>query len=298
MWIFLGLISAAFLGVYDIAKKWSLNDNAVIPVLFFATLSGMMMFAPLLLFSAFHPEAVPSGWYIAAPSTLAHLHYFLKAVIVGTSWILAYFALKNLPITIVTPIRATSPLWTLIGAMLIFDENFTAMQWAGIIVTLTFYYVFALIGKKEGIHFRNNRWIYMIILATIIGAASSLYDKYLIARYDRLAVQAWFSVYLVIFYVPVLLFIWFPSRKRHTKFQWRHSIILIGVFLIIADFAYFYALTFEGSSIAIISSLRRSSVVISFLIGAMVFRDKNVKSKWLALIGILAGALLIYLGSE
>ena len=213
MWILLGLVSSFFLGIYDVSKKWSLNDNAVIPVLFFATLSGSMIFLPSFVASHIAPDdSNEHFWFIPLQSHTAHVHFMLKAIIVGTSWILAYFSLKNLPITIVTPVRASSPIWTLIGAVLIFNEQFSILQWAGIIVTISFYFVFALAGKKEGIHFSRNKWIYMIFLATLIGAGSSLYDKYLLERYDRLAVQAWFSVYLVLFYLPIILLIWYPRR--------------------------------------------------------------------------------------
>ncbi len=298
MWIILSLISSVFLGIYDVAKKWSLEKNAVIPVLFFASVSGMILFVPFMALSSFAPDF--SGeywWYIPEQIFTAHIHFFLKAVIVGTSWILAYFSLKNLPITIVTPIRASSPLWTLIGALILFGERFSLLQWVGVIITLTSYYIFALVGRREGIHFSRNKWIYMIVLATIIGAASSLYDKYLIARYDRLAVQAWFSVYLVVFYIPILLFLWYPARKRNTPFQWRHSIIMIGVLLVIADFAYFHALSYAESLIGIVASLRRTSVVVSFFVGAIIFKDKNVGAKKYVLAGILIGVLLIYWGS-
>ena len=299
MWVILGLISSFFLGMYDVSKKWSLNTNAVIPVLFFATVTGMMLFVPFLFASSFAPHfAKGYSWYIPEQNLLAHAHFFLKAIIVGTSWILAYFAMKNLPITIVGPIRASSPLWTLIGAVMIFNEHFTMMQWAGIIVTLSSYYAFALVGKREGIHFNNNKWVYMIVLATIIGAGSTLYDKYLISRYDRLAVQSWFSIYLVVFYIPILLFLWYPARKKNTPFQWRYSIMLIGLFLILADYAYFYALSFSDSLIGVLASLRRGSVVISFFVGAMIFKDKNIRSKKFILAGILIGILLIYWGSN
>ena len=96
MWILLGLVSSFFLGIYDVSKKWSLNDNAVIPVLFFATLSGMMIFLPLLISSTLIEPSASSSWYIPEQTLTAHLHFFLKAIIVGTSWLLAYFALKNL----------------------------------------------------------------------------------------------------------------------------------------------------------------------------------------------------------
>jgi transporter family protein len=298
MWILLGLVSSIFLGIYDISKKWSLNNNAVIPVLFFATLSGAVIFTPLLITSLMAPELSDNfPWYIPSQDNTAHMHFVLKAIIVGSSWIMAYFALKNLPITIVTPIRASSPIWTLAGAVIIFDEQFTLLQWVGIAITLVFYYLFALAGRKEGIDFKSNQCIFLIIAATVVGAISSLYDKFLLARYDRLAVQAWFSIYLVVFYLPIMMLLWYPRRKKTTPFKWKNSIILIGIFLIIADFAYFYALSYSDSLVGIIAALRRSSVVVSFLIGAMIFRDKNVRAKWYILLGILAGVLLIYWGS-
>ena len=46
-----------------------------------------------------------------------------------------------------------------------------------------------------------------------------------------------------------------------------------------ADFAYFYALSLPGAMISIVSMVRRGSVLVSFLCGALLFREKNIKSK-------------------
>ncbi len=175
MWITLGIISSLFLGSYDIFKKWSLNDNAVIPVLFIATLSGAVIFLPLVVMSWSFPDfSSQQMWYLPPQSMHAHLLFLAKSLLVGTSWILAYFALKNHPITIVTPIRASAPLWTLLGALFIYGERFNLWQWSGIMITLGSYYLFSLASLKEGIVFKNNKWIVLVFLATILGAASSL----------------------------------------------------------------------------------------------------------------------------
>lgn len=299
MWVALAVVSSVFLGVYDVFKKLSLKDNAVLPALFFASLTGAVMFAPLIILSQLLPElASGKTWHIPPVDSLAHMLFFIKAVIVSSSWIFAYFAIKHLPITIATPIRASAPLWVLIGAIVLFGERLRPLQWVGLIVTFGFYYLFATAGKKEGIIFQRNKWIYFMIIATLIAAGSSLYDKYLTARYDRLALQAWFSVYLVVALAPVLAFFWYPNRKKYTPFQWKYSIPLIGVTLILADFVYFYALSIPGSLVAIISILRRASVLTSFVLGSLVFREeKNKILKGAILIGIVAGILLIMLGS-
>jgi len=297
MWILLALLSSFFLGFYDVAKKTSLKENAVIPVLFFASAAGALIFIPLIILSQLN--IIPEASMVYVPSIAAKTHFliFLKSMLVGASWYFAYVALKYLPLTIVTPIRATGPLWTLIGALIIYKEEYTIWQWLGIITILIFFYIFSLAGLKEGISFKRNKWIYAIIIATMLGACSGLYDKYLLANFQPMAVQPWFSIYLIPVFLPFLLFIWFPKRKSSSPFVWRHTIILIGVLLTFADFAYFKALAYNDSLIAIISVLRRTSVIIAFIAGAIIFKEINIKRKAFALLGILAGVLMIALGS-
>lgn len=298
MWILLAFISSLLLGFYDAAKKVSLRDNAVIPVLFFACVAGAVIFAPLIVLSA-ADNSVLEGTMLYVPHYPAyqHLYFVLKSIIVGSSWILAYFALRNLPLTIVTPIRSTGPLWTLAGSMAIFGERLTTLQWAGFFVALVFFYIFSLAGQREGFKFRQNKWLAYMFLSTVFGSISSLYDKYLIDRFDKMAIQAWFAVYMVLVMLPVMLLLWYPKRKEYFPFEWRNSILVIGLLLSLADFAYFYALSIDGSLIAIVSIFRRSSVLISFTLGAWVFHEPNIRQKGLALLGIVAGLALIAWGS-
>ncbi len=297
MWIALGLLSCLFLGFYDIAKKTSLKNNAVIPVLFFASATSALIFAPIILLS--HYNFIDQSSIFFVPKTTPTLHglVFLKSMLVGSSWIFAYFALKNLPITIVTPIRATGPVWTLIGALIIFGETYNLWQWIGIATVMVCFYFFSLAGKREGINFKNNKWIAFITIATLLGSISTLYDKFLINNYDRMAVQAWFSVYMIPVFLPFLAILWYPRRKKITPFNWRPTIPLIGILLTIADFAYFYSLTYDGALITILSVLRRTSVLISFTVGAILFNETNLKRKAIALAGIFAGVLIIVFGS-
>jgi Predicted membrane protein len=298
VWVLLAVVSAILLGVYDIFKKVSLRENAVLPVLFFSTLTTALVFLPFLLISSSHPEFAGNFWYVKPQPAQAHLFFFLKSIIVGSSWVLAYFAVKNLPITIASPIRSSGPLWTLLGAILIFGERMNTLQWIGVLVTMGFYYLFSLSGKKEGISFRSNKWVFFMTLATIIGSISGLYDKFLVAHFDKIAIQCWASMYMVPIMASLLFFIWFPNRKKYAPFQWRYSIILIGLTLTVADFAYFWSLSIPGSLIAIVSTVRRSSVIVSFTLGAIILNEKNIKYKALVLLGILAGIGLIILGGR
>jgi bacterial/archaeal transporter family protein len=298
MWVIAGLISSFILGIYDLFKKKALVNNQVMPVLFLASLTSASIFLPLILISsATGPVKAGSVWYVHPVSSVEHLLIFLKSVLVGTSWVLSYFALRHLPITIVTPIRASSPLWTLVGALIIFGERLTPFQWLGVSVTIVSYYLFSLAGKREGISFRKNKWVLFIFLATLAGAASGLYDKYLITNIDRVSVQAWFSVYLIPLLLPLTIITWHRNRRNNIPFHWKPAIPLIGVALTLSDYIYFYALSFDDSLISVLAVLRRSSVLISFTAGAFLFREINLTSKSIVLAGILAGVIFIILGS-
>ncbi|WP_430821446.1 EamA family transporter [Carboxylicivirga caseinilyticus] len=297
MWFLYAIVSALFLGIYDVLKKVSVNDNAVFPVLLVSTMSSAFLFLPVFILS--NNGILNEGDLLFIPHAdgKTHLFIFAKAVLVLTSWIFSFFALKHLPLTVVSPIRATGPLWTLIGAILIFGEQLNMLQWIGLIITLAFFYLFSTIGKLEGLSLKNNKWFWFIILATLTGAASGLYDKYLMTNLDRMAVQSWFSVYQALLMVPIVYLVWYPQRSKHSPFKFRWSIPLVGIMLVIADFAYFYALSNPEALISVISALRRGSVIIAFVFGAILFKEKNIKQKAIYLTGILTGILLLLLGS-
>ena len=298
MWMYLGLISSWLLGLYDVCKKHALSHNAVMPVLFFSVVFGFMPMPFFLAASRLAPELMQQAHCFVPVATLSeHLHIFIKAVIVSASWILAYFAMKHLPISIVTPIRASGPVWTLIGAILLFHERPLPMQWAGMVVILTAYYAFSLIGQKEGVVFHRSRWILCIFLATFIGTLSTLYDKYLLQQlgYTPMLVQFWFAFYNVVLLGLFTAIFWWPRRSAFTRFRWRWSIPFIGLLLTASDFVYFNAVRDPDALIAILSLLRRSSVVVSFAVGVFIFGDVNRRYKAWALAGVLAGVLLIVL---
>ncbi len=299
MWLLLAFFSAVLLGFYDVCKKKSLENNAVLIVLFLNTLFSSLIFLPLILGSLSSSSPLV-GTLLEVPvqPLSAHGYVLVKSGIVLSSWIFGYYGMKHLPLTIVGPINATRPVMVLVGAMLLFGERLNALQWIGVLLAIFSFFMLSRSGKKEGIDFKHNKWIYFVVLAAIMGAISGLYDKFLMQRLNPLFVQSWFTLYQVFLMGPILLLIWWPQRRKTTPFQWRWSILLISLFLSAADFAYFYALSLEGALISVISMVRRGSVVVSFLFGALLFKEKNLKSKALDLLFVLIGLFFLYIGSK
>lgn len=305
MWLLLAFLSAALLGFYDSFKKKSLDNNAVIPVLFLNTLFSSLIFIPFIVLSATTDKLDGTIFHVASGGWETHKYIILKSLIVLSSWIFGYFGMKHLPLTIVGPINATRPVMVLVGAFIVFGERLNIYQWTGVALAVASFFMLSRSGKKEGIDFKHNRWIYFIVLAALLGAVSGLYDKYLMAPVghggvglDRMIVQSWYNIYQFIMMGIMLIVLWLPNAKHSTPFRWDWCIILISIFLSAADFVYFYALSLPGAMISIVSMIRRGSVVVSFLFGAVLLHEKNLKSKVVDLILVLLGMLFLYIGSN
>lgn len=305
MWLLMAFVSAALLGFYDVFKKKALSGNAVLPVLFLNTLICSLLFLPFIIISATSSAFNDSTFYVPVCGWEFHKYVVLKSVIVLLSWLFGYFAMKHLPLTIVGPINATRPVMVLLGAILVFGETLNVYQWIGVLLAVVSFFLLSRSGKKEGLDFSHNKWIFFLILAALFGAVSGLYDKYLMASPDnggaglpRMFVQSWYNIYQCVMMGCMLILIWWPLRHRTTPFRWHWSIIFISIFLSAADFIYFYSLSLPDAMISIVSMVRRGSVIVSFFFGALFFHEKNLKGKVVDLLFVLLGMIFLYIGSR
>ena len=308
MWLILAFVSAALLGLYDTSKKASLKDNAVLPVLLLNTIFSTFLTLPFLV-----DYTMGTGWFsgtifdtdpydLALPEEVgpvgnAHLLVVIKAFLVLSSWICGYFGLKHLPLTIVGPINATRPVLVLLGALLIFGERLNILQWTGVLLALASIFLMSRAGKKEDIDFKSNKWIWCVAAATLMGAVSGLYDKFIMKSLSPMFVQSWFNFYQMIIMLLVCGLLWYPSRHKTTPFRWSWAIPLISLFICMADFAYYTSLNQPDSMISVVSLVRRSSVIVSFICAAVLFRERNLRAKALDLLIILIGMLFIWIGT-
>jgi drug/metabolite transporter (DMT)-like permease len=304
-WLLLAFMSAALLGCYDSFKKEALSGNAVIPVLLLNTFFSSLIFLPFIVLSASGHLPADNLFHVASGGWEVHRYVVLKALIVLSSWVLGYFGMKHLPLTIVGPINATRPVMVLVGALLVFGERLNVWQWIGVMLAVISFLMLSHSGKKEGIDFRRDHWIWMIVGAAALGAVSGLYDKYLMASpengglgLDRMLVQSWYNIYQCGMMLVMLLLLWWPKHHQTTPFHWHWAILGVSLFLSTADFLYFYSLSLPGAMISIVSMIRRGSVVVSFLFGAAFFHEKNLKAKAVDLALVLLGMVFLYIGSS
>lgn len=314
MWVLLAILSALCLGFYDVSKKRALQQGDVLTVLAGSVcISALVLCLPLLL-SRLSPEMVEgSMFFVPKIGARGHLLIFLKSCIVLSSWVFAYISVKYLPLSVVSPMQATRPMWTLVGAMLIFGERLNSWQWAGVVCALGSIFLFSLTAKAHPTtsdktptkgNNTTRKYYLCLLLAILIGASSGLYDKYMMRHYDHNAVQVYYTVYQAL----MMLVIWLCNRwkTRHetksTPLPLLHRRLLlpvacISLFLVLSDYVYMLALSDPSSMIAVVSTIRRGGTIIPFLYGILILREPNAGKKIACLTGVAIGLLCLALGS-
>lgn len=165
MWILFAVISSLSLGFYDVFKKMALDKNNVFTVLFLNTVFCILFMSPVLIYTLNDM----TGNFV---KPVSHLYLFIKALVVTSSWLLGYYAIKHLPLTIQGSINAMRPVLILAGAIIIFDERPNLLQWTGIVLGFISLVWIGFIGHCEGYSFKNNRWLWTGLLSVVLCAVA------------------------------------------------------------------------------------------------------------------------------
>ncbi|MCR5014076.1 MAG: DMT family transporter [Bacteroidales bacterium] len=299
MWVTLSLVSAFFLGLYDIFKKKTVVGNAIIPVLFYSTMVSALIFLPLILLSRFRPELFSEGFwnhfYVEPLTAKQHLLVFGKTALILVSWMFSYSAMKHLPITVVGPVNQLRPAISLVLLFLIFQEHLVWTQWTGVALALVSFYLMNRSGELEGIHFKTNKWVYMLLASAVLVALSGVYDKFLLSKetISPATIQAWYTVYDFMMMAVLLFVVWYPQREKQ-PFEWRWGIVAMAVFVSIADVIYLSGLNQEAAVVVLIPLILYGvRLVVSFVYGAVFFKEENIRSKLLPLMMVLAALVFM-----
>ena len=298
MWLWAAVGSAILLGFYDVFKKDASSHNGVLHILLHATALSTLFLMPFILSSLFG-WGIGNGTVFEMQRGTAHEHLlvFVKAMIVSVSWITGLMGLKNLPITTAGTIKASRPVFVLLGSILIFGERLNLWQWVAIIIAMFALWLLGYTSKKEGVDFARNKWIFCMWVAVFTGVISALMDKHLMASMKPMFVQSWCNFYIVLIMAVIVLAGRFGHSKYYQPYHHDWAVWLIAIFITASDFLYFLSLSSPGSMLSVVSMLRRSSVIITFICGALFFKEKNLRSKGIAML-ILLGAMAILVFSS
>ena len=304
MWVLLAVFSAILLGTYDVAKKQALRKNGTFAVLLVATALSTLFVSPFLRIGPAQD----------------HLKLALKAVLVTASWVSGMEGLKRLPLTTVSTIKGSRPVFVVLFSIILFGERLNWMQWLGIAIVLGALYMLGFTSRRDAsAQVRKTGFIWMGI-SVLTGVASALYDKYIMKGMEPMFVQSWTNLFITIILALCVLVKRLVVSGRagrassdrlrprsrewegalpasSDKFRWDWTLVLVAVLITGADALYFFALKQPDALLSIISVVRRASVLVTFVLGAIIFHEGNIRAKGLNMLLMAAGVVLLLIGS-
>lgn len=288
------LIAGIFLGTWDILKKIALKDEDVTSVL---TAYSILSFV-LVCYEMKNAVLIDGGTILLLG---------LKSLIIYVGWHLMFLAIQNLPISVITPFNTVTPLFSIILGILVLGEVLKPMQWVGIAIMFIAYYFISKVGKVEVTHIFRNKYFYYMVIGSIFNAITSLIDKIAIGQVTATItaqgldgdltssiVQVWFLFFMMIFYGITYLGRKYV-KKENLKLKWNWSILGMSICIILADRIYFAGLNMPNTPISIAMPLRSISIVVSVLIGGLIFKEPNLKKKVLCTGILILGILMLFL---
>ncbi len=298
MWLWAAIGSAILLGIYDVFKKQASTRNDVLHILLYVTALSTLILSPFVLTSAFGWHWLENTSFNASPGSLRdHLLVILKAFVVTISWVTGLMGLKHLPITTAGTIKTSRPVFVLLGSILIFGERLNPWQWVAVLVAFVALWLLGHTSRREGFDFVRNRWVICMWVSVVSGVASALLDKHLMASMQPMFVQGWCNFYITLILAITLLVVKYSGSPYYKPYKHDWLILVIALFITWSDFLYFLSLSGEGAMLSVVSILRRSSVIITFICGALFFKEKNLRSKGLALLILLVSMVILVLAS-
>jgi transporter family protein len=287
-WILQAMLAGLIIGLYDFWTKKAMVNHSVANVVLGSSLAGALCWMP-----AFHPaiRGYPIHVDVARLSWTAHTMLLAKAAAMTASWFFAYAAVRALPMSISGGIRASGPVWTLAAGALAFGERLTPAQLLCVLTSVLAYYLLAAVGRQEGIQFLRSRAIAFMLVATLISSLTTVFDKYAIQglRMPMSDTQAWTALYRLICAGAC----WLALRRHRDIPRPRMSlyVVLVGVSWVAGEYAYFMALTDPDASVTYLSVFRRLSLVVGFVLSALLLNEKQLARKSVVVLMLLASTV-------
>ena len=282
MWLWLSLGSALLLGFYDIAKKQALKRNGVYWILLCSTALTTLFLCPFLT-----PGPI-----------LDHLYLVFKAMLVSVSWVSGLKAMECLPLTTVSTIKASRPMFVVVFSIILFGEKLNLTQWLGVVLVMTALVLSSRSKRHDTDRQTSVKGVSYLIISVLSGAGSALWDKMILQQMEPMFVQSWTNLYVTLLLGLIQLVRYLSDKQDFERLTWDWRLLVIAVLITVADALYFFAVKEPNAMLSIVSTIRRTSVIVTFVGGALLLKEGKIRDKALDLALMLVGVALLLGGSS
>lgn len=289
MWVVFALISAFTLATSDALTKKALKDSNEYLVAWFRFFFSL----PLLLII----------WlFVPVPELDAEFYKaFALLVPLETVTIVLYIkALRLSPLSLTLPFLALTPVFLIFISYLILGEKVTFRGGAGIFLIAVGSYTLNIREIKKGIFepFRSiskEKGSIMMIGVAVIYSLTASFGKVAIEHSSPLFFAVTYFMALTVFFAPIAF--WMGRKELGVFFRDKQfrKLVLPGVFF--AVMAATHMLAMNLTKVAYMISVKRLSLIIGIMYGYFLFREENIKERFLGAVLMLIGFVMVVTAS-
>lgn len=284
IWIILVLIYGIIKGLREVLKKKALGRNSILEVLFFYTLISFLLLLPTIPGVG---GVVPGDYFYIA----------LKSLIIFIAWLSGFYAISKLPIGVYGILDAARVLFSTLFGIVVLREDIKSGTVLGFVLVVTGILLLKsrrISGAAAGERDEKVpvKIVLCALLSCLLNALSGLMDKLLMStgRINDTQLQFWYMLFLTVFY---LVYILVTRTKINIKSSVSNVYIwLLAIFFVIADKCLFIANSYAESSVAVMTLLKQSGIIVTIICGRIIFKEKRTLHKLICAALILAGITL------
>tara|TARA_B100000683_G_scaffold107178_1_gene105435 strand:+ start:508 stop:1335 length:828 start_codon:yes stop_codon:yes gene_type:complete len=247
-----------------VSVKFLSKDLPPTQAVFFRYLFGLILILPLIRLQ-----------FKKSIKKIPILKHGLRGVVHGLAVVLWFFSVANIPMADVTAINYLTPIFTTIGAILIFKEAITFNRIFALILSV----IGAMLILKPGYEVLSNGKIAQL-LSTIFFAISYLIAKNLTKTESTHSIVIFLTLFATITLLPFTLLIW-------TKPIMSDLLLLLGVAILGTLGHYFMTIALSLAPLSITQPVIFFQLIWSTLIGLLLFDES------LDFFILIGGALIV-----
>lgn len=288
-WLVFSLITALLVGIQSIVQKKTLLKEHAME--YSATIAVVILAISLPLFLIVDYSRVQ-----VYPLFILYIGSIFGAL----GFLLVAKAVRHMDISAASPLLVLGPGITAIFAFIFLGETLSFIQIGGIVLLILGSYVLGLKRHHSLLEpikvFKKSKFIHYIIFGLVMYGFTATIDRLLLGSYNFQpeAYIAFAHLFLAINYL-VLLAVYHDGLKGIKHGLKNSGWTMLAVAVLVAGYRLAQAQAVALAKVALVTSIKRLSVLFAVIVGGELFHEKNLLRKSIACVIMLIGAVIIAL---
>lgn len=276
-WIIYTFLYAIFTGLFQCAKKKSVEKNSIYEVLATFTLISFLLVA-------FNTKDALN----IEPQYL--LMILGKSAIIVIAWLLSLYAISKMPVSLYSVMNLSRIIFSIIMSIIFLGETVTITTLLGMIIVITGLILVNKISNKDEQKETSLKVIVILLIACLLNSVSAIIDKKVLGHITSGQLQFWFLLFLTTMYWMIILI----KRKKinFKNLKKNYWIPITAICLTVGDRFLFFANEIPESQVSIMTLIKQISAIELIILGKILFKEQNIKKKLICSTLIIFGIAL------